>query len=183
MTARLGNDRAGRARVTTTGKPLTFDATGVSAKLLRLRTIREQVRTRLDRYDRLLEGRPDPALAVKRGRLEVEHDRVCARIRFLRKSLAWAAARWTVDHASAVRSTVIYIEDLTSMETCGLGRTLNRRLGVHVRGLVFTALTHLAAVEGIAVVTVPAHPRPAGPPRIPPACDSDTVTCWNSAAA
>ncbi len=42
---------------------------------------------------------------------------------------------------------------------------MNRRLGGHVRGLVFDALHHLAAVEGIAVITVPARGTSAGCPR------------------
>jgi hypothetical protein len=174
--ARLGDDRRGRARVLTDGKPLTFDASGVSAKLLRLRALREQVRTRLAHHDRLLEGRPDPALVGKREVLAVEHERVCARIRNLGKTLAWGAARWAVDHAVARRATVIYIEDLTGMETRGLGRTMNRRLGGHVRGLLFDALTHLAAVEGIAVVTVPARGTSAGCPR----CNRYTAEAVNA---
>jgi hypothetical protein len=162
---RLGEDRRGRTRVITDGRPFFFDATGVSAKLLRLRTLREKVRTRLEHYDRLLTNRPDPVLDCKRETLAVEHERICARIRNLNKSLAWAAARWTVDHALTNRCTAIYIEDLTSMETRGLGRSMNRRLGAHVRGLVFDALHHLAAVEGIAVITVPARGTSAGCPQ------------------
>jgi transposase len=165
VVGRLGEDRRGRVRVLSTGHPLTFDATGVSAKLDRLRTHRERVRVRLDHYERLLAGRHDEALAAKRSVLAVEAGRIDARFRGLNKSLAWAAARWAVDHALANRCTVIYIEDLATLEARGLGRSLNRRLGAHVRGLVFDALRHLVAMEGIAVVTVPARGTSAGCPR------------------
>ncbi|WP_432986480.1 zinc ribbon domain-containing protein [Dactylosporangium sp. CA-233914] len=162
---RLGEDRRGRARVITDGRPLTFDATGVSAKLERLRTHREHVRARLDHYQRLLAGRPDETLAAKRAVLQIEAERINARYRNLNKALAWNAARWAVDHALANRCTVISIEDLTTLETRGLGRSMNRRLSGHVRGQVFDALRHLAVAEGIAVVTVPARGTSTGCPR------------------
>jgi hypothetical protein len=55
-------------RVTVDGRPLRFDAAGVSAKLVRLRRHREQLKTKLDHLVRLRDGRPqtvDPALAAK----------------------------------------------------------------------------------------------------------------------
>ncbi|MEU4159106.1 transposase [Actinoplanes sp. NPDC026670] len=163
--ARLGQDRAGRRRVLADNHPLRFDATGISAKLLRLRTTAEQLRAKTDQHARLLTGRPDPGLQARHDLLTREHTRVQARIRRLNKALAWAAARWAVDHALTARVSVVYIEDLTTLETRGLGRSLNRRLGAHVRGQVFDALRHLAAKAGIAVVTVPARGTSAGCPR------------------
>ncbi|WP_203921438.1 zinc ribbon domain-containing protein [Rugosimonospora africana] len=156
--------------LTTAGGPLRFDATGVSAKLVRLRRHREQVKTKLDHLTRLSEGRPpgaapDPALGSKLGRLRVEHDAVCARIRHLNQALAWSAARWLVDHASTVDATVIYLEDLTTLEARGGSRSLNRRLSGAVRGLVFTAVTHLAGKAGMTVVRVPARGTSSGCPR------------------
>ncbi len=62
---RLGEDRRGRARVLSAGKPLAFDATGVSAKLARLRTHRERVRTRWVHYDRLRWPSSGPFLLQK----------------------------------------------------------------------------------------------------------------------
>jgi hypothetical protein len=162
---RVGADRRGRDRVVTTGKPHGFDASGVSAKIGRLRTLGEHLRTRLDRYDRLLDGRPDTVVQTKRDRLGVEHNRVTARLRNLNTALAWAAARWTVDLAQTHRASVIYIEDLATLEAGGMGRMMNRRLGPHIRGIVFHALRHLAGVQGIAVVTVPARGTSAGCPR------------------
>ncbi|MBB4753720.1 zinc ribbon domain-containing protein [Actinoplanes lobatus] len=163
--ARLGTDRQGRRRVLADNTPLSFDAAGVSAKLLRLRTIAEQVRAKTDQHARLLTGRPDPVLQTRHDLLEREHQRVQAKIRHLNGSLAWAAARWAVDHAITAQVSVIYIEDLATLETRGLGRSMNRRFGAHVRGQIFDALRHLAGKAGIAVVTVPARGTSAGCPR------------------
>jgi hypothetical protein len=163
--ARLGQDRAGRHRVLADNTPRRFDATGISAKLLRLRTTAEQLRAKTDHHARLLAGRPDPGLRARHDLLVREHGRVQDRIRRLNKSLAWAAARWAIDHAITARVSVVYVEDLATLETRGLGRTLNRRLGAHVRGQVFDALRHLATKAGIAVVTVPARGTSAGCPR------------------
>jgi hypothetical protein len=90
-----------------------------------------------------------------------------------------AGARWSVDLALTHRASVIYIKDVATSEAGGAGRVMSRRLGSHVRGIVFDALRHLAGVEGIAVVTVPGprhvrwlsalrpvhHPPPSPPPR------------------
>ncbi|MDZ5445109.1 zinc ribbon domain-containing protein [Micromonospora sp. 4G57] len=152
------------------GRPLRFDATGVSAKLVRLRRHREHLKTKADHVTWLRDGRPadvpaDPALTGKLVRLEAEHTAVCARIRHLNKALAWSAARWLVDHATAVGATVIYVENLATLEAGGGSRSLNRRLSGAVRGAVFTAIAHLAAKAGIAVVTVPARGTSSGCPR------------------
>ena len=150
------------------GRPLRFDATGVSAKLVRLRRHREHVKTKADHLTRLRDGRPaqaDPVLTGKLARLEAEHAAVCARIRHLNHALAWSAARWLVDHATAVGATVIYVENLATLEAGGRSRSLNRRLSGAVRGTVFTAVAHLAAQAGIAVVTVPARGTSSGCPR------------------
>ncbi|MFM9557217.1 MULTISPECIES: zinc ribbon domain-containing protein [Streptomyces] len=67
------------------------------------------------------------------------------------------AARWAVDLAIAASATVIYVEDLRSMEARGMGRTMNTRLSQAVRGQIVDRIRHLAAEAGIAVVTVPAR--------------------------
>jgi hypothetical protein len=156
--------------VTTVGRPLRFDATGVSAKLVRLRRHRELLKTRIDHLTRLRDGRPaqapvDATLAEKLARLQAEHVAVCARIRHLNNSLAWPAARWLVDHATAVNATAIYIENLNTLEARGGSRSLNRRLSGAVRGSVFTAVRHLAAKADTAVVSVPARGTSSGCPR------------------
>lgn len=152
-------DRDARERVITNGQPLTFNAAGVSAKVMRLRTQRERLAAKRDQYTRL------GTQTVLLERVTVEHDRVAARLRNLGRSVSWAAAHWAVAHAVAHHATVIYIEDLTTMETRGLGRATNRRLGQHIRSDVFDALRHLAAKVGIIVVTVPARGASAGCPR------------------
>ncbi|WP_240509418.1 transposase [Streptomyces agglomeratus] len=75
----------------------------------------------------------------------------------LNDALARAAALWAVDQAIAASATVIYVEDLRSMETKGMGRSVNTRMSQQVRGEIVDRMRHLAAEAGIAVVTVPAR--------------------------
>jgi hypothetical protein len=148
-------------RVVTDGRMLRFDTTGISAKLGWLRGNRERVATRRDHYARLLGGLAEDApgrvvLQAKHAALDIEHDRICARIRRLNHALAWAAARWAVDQAMALGASVIYVEDLTTLEARGR-RKGNARLSGQVRGSVAAAIRHLGAKAGIAVVGVPAR--------------------------
>ncbi|MGW5433924.1 zinc ribbon domain-containing protein [Streptomyces sp. NPDC004059] len=133
------------------GAGAQFRAAGVLAKQYRLRRISERLHARTDHYDRLA----DPALNGKNAILEEEIRRVSARRSNLNDALAWAAARWAVDQAVAAGATVIYLEDLRSMEAGGMGRTHNTRLSQTVRGQITDRMRHLAAEAGIAVVTVP----------------------------
>ncbi len=154
--------------VTADGRPVRFDAAGVSAKLVRLRRHREQLKTKLDHLVRLRDGRGvtvDAALAGQIATLDREHAAVCARIRNLNKSLAWSGARWLVDHAIAAAATIIYLEDLATLEAGGASRSLNRRLSGQVRGILLAATRHLAGKAGIAAVTVPARGTSSGCPR------------------
>ncbi|WP_186316109.1 zinc ribbon domain-containing protein [Catellatospora sichuanensis] len=148
-------------RVVTDGRALRYDATPISAKLHRLRGHREHLAARRDRYTALLSGLPatDPRTAKLQAllaRTSGEHDRVCARIRHLNKTLAWSAARWAVDQATAVQATVVYVEDLATLQARGR-RKGNARLSGQVRGTIVDAIVHLAAKAGLAVVTVPAR--------------------------
>ncbi|NGO46657.1 zinc ribbon domain-containing protein, partial [Streptomyces ureilyticus] len=176
------------ARVVTDGRPLLFDATAISAKLHRLRGHREHLATRRDHYQQLADGLGAPhlawaALLDKAAVLEVEHERVCARIRRLNQALAWAAARWAVDQSAALGATVIYLEDLATLEARGKRRG-NARLSGQVRGSVVEAMRHLAAKAGIAVATVPARgtsarcPQCLGPLGHHPAPDRLHVRGW-----
>ncbi|MER5220853.1 zinc ribbon domain-containing protein [Streptomyces flaveus] len=175
-------------RVVTDGRPLLFDATAISAKLHRLRGHREHLATRRDHYRALADGLGAPLLAWddlhrRAAVLEVEHERVCARIRRLNQALAWAAARWAVDQTVALGATVIYLEDLATLEARGR-RKGNARLSGQVRGTLAEAMRHLAATAGIAVVTVPARgtsarcPRCLGPLGHHPAPDRLTERGW-----
>ncbi|WP_196278922.1 zinc ribbon domain-containing protein [Catellatospora vulcania] len=150
-----------QGRVVTDGRMLRYDATAISAKLHRLRGHREHLAARRDHHAALAAGLPatdprTPRLHALAERARVEHERVCARIRHLNKTLAWSAARWAVDHATALHATVIYIEDLSTLQARGT-RKGNARLSGQVRGVVFEAIHHLAAKTGITVVTVPAR--------------------------
>ncbi|MFG3684667.1 zinc ribbon domain-containing protein [Micromonospora sp. NPDC047740] len=150
---RLGKD----GRITALGAGGQFRAAGVLAKQHRLRRHSERLHAKADLYARLLGGRPDEQLRAKREVLAGEIRHVSARRANLNTALAWAAARWAVDQAIAARATVIYLEDLRSMEARGMGHSLNTRLSQQVRGKISDRMRHLAAEHGIAVVTVPAR--------------------------
>ena len=125
-------------------------------------------------------GAPHPQwadLQDRHARAEVEHERVCARIRRLNHALAWSAARWAVDQAIATGCSVIYLEDLATLEARG-HRKGNARLSGQVRGLVVEAIRHLAAKAGIAVVTVPAR----GTSKYCPRCGTGTSALKHVAA-
>ncbi|MEU5727339.1 zinc ribbon domain-containing protein [Micromonospora sp. NPDC047738] len=150
---RLGKD----GRITALGAGGQFRAAGVLAKQHRLRRLSERLHAKADQYARLLGGRPDEQMSAKHEALAGEIRHVSARRQNLNDALAWAAARWTVDQAIAAAASVIYLEDLRSMEARGMGHSLNTRLSQQVRGKISDRMRHLAAEHGIAVVTVPAR--------------------------
>ncbi|MFE9655675.1 zinc ribbon domain-containing protein [Micromonospora sp. NPDC006431] len=144
-------------RIAALGAGGQFRAAGVLAKQHRLRRHSERLHAKADQYTRLLGGRPDEQLSAKHEVLAGEIRHVSTRRQNLNDALAWAAARWTVDQAIAARASVIYLEDLRSMEAKGMGHSLNTRLSQQVRGRISDRMRHLAAEHGIAVVTVPAR--------------------------
>ncbi|TMR98812.1 transposase [Nonomuraea basaltis] len=144
-------------RITTLGAGARFHAAGVLAKQHRLRRLSERLHAKTDQYQRLADqDAPHTELSGKHDVLRREIGHVSARRSHLNDALAWAAARWAVDQAIAARASVIYLEDLRSLEATGMGRTLNTRLSQTVRGQIADHIRHLAAQTGIAVVTVPA---------------------------
>ncbi|MFG1684229.1 zinc ribbon domain-containing protein [Nonomuraea sp. NPDC049269] len=181
--ARLCDERVCEGRVCTDGRMLRYDATVISAKLHRLRAHRQHLATKRDHFAALLSGLDTTdttdfgrdvcdagdgrrvALERRHRVLALEHERVCARIRHLDHALAWSAARWAVDQAVALGAGVIYLEDLATLEARGVRRG-NAALSGQVRGMVIEAIRHLAAKDGVAVVTVPAR----GTSRYCPRC-------------
>jgi len=160
----------GRLRVLSDGRRLRFDATPITAKLQRLRRNRETVAARRDHYTSLLATLPATGpqatiLQRKQQILDAEHQHLCNRIRRLNHNLAWAAARWATDQALALGATVIYLEDLATLEARGRRGAANARLSGQVRGTIAGAVRHLAAKAGVAVVTVPARGTSKGCPR------------------
>lgn len=138
-------------RITALGAGAQFRAAGVLAKGDRLRRLSERLHAKTDHYARLA----DPALADKADALAQEIRCVYDKRSNLNDALAWAGSRWIVDQAVAAGATVVYLEDLRSMEAGGMGRTHNTRLSQTVRGKIADRTRHLAAEVGIAVVTVP----------------------------
>jgi hypothetical protein len=147
------------------GAGAQYRANGVLAKTHRLRRHGEQLHAKLDHYQRLAAGRDDDPLKAKAAVLRNEALRVADRRSHLNGALAWSAARWAADQAIAAGATVIYVEDLRSMEARGMGRTLSTRLSQTVRGQVTERLRHIAAEHGIAVISVPARGTSKNCPR------------------
>jgi hypothetical protein len=150
--ARLHDD----GRITALGAGAMFRAAGILAKQHRLRRHSEQLHAKAAQYQRLIGGASGHPLAARYQVLTQEIQRVSGRRSNLNAALARAAARWAVDQAIAAAATVIYVEDLRSMEAKGMGRTMNTRLSQAVRGQITDRIRHLAAEAGIAVVTIPA---------------------------
>jgi hypothetical protein len=151
--ARLHDD----GRITTLGAGGMFRAAGVLAQQHRLRRHSEYLHAKADHYQRLINTDGHHALNGKHAVLAGEISAVSARRSNLDCALAWAAARWTVDQAITAGASVIYLEDLRSMEARGMGRTMNTRMSQAVRGQITDRIRRLAAEVGIAVATVPAR--------------------------
>ncbi|MEV0641309.1 zinc ribbon domain-containing protein [Streptomyces sp. NPDC050619] len=178
--ARLHEDQ----KITTLGSGGMFRASGVLSKQHRLRRQSEYLHTRIDQYDRLIGSGERHHLADKRHILADEIRHVSDRRSNLNDALAWSAARWAVDQAISAGATVIYIEDLRSMEARGMGRNHNTRMSQTVRGQIMERMRHLAAEMGIAVVSVPARntskhcPQCLVPLRHRKSPDRPTVPGW-----
>ncbi|WP_427166819.1 zinc ribbon domain-containing protein [Streptomyces sp. C1-1] len=174
----------GNGTITALGSGARFRASGVLAKQHRLRRQSEHLQAKADHYQRLIIEADAHTLSGKHAVLAEEIRRVSDRRSNLNAALARAAARWTVDHALTVGASVIYVEDLRSMEASGMGRALNTRLSQQVRGQIVERMRHLAAEAGIAVVTVPARntsrhcPRCLVPLRHRKAPDRPTTPGW-----
>ncbi|GAA2274448.1 hypothetical protein GCM10010415_47230 [Streptomyces atrovirens] len=171
-------------RLTAAGAGGMFRAAGVLAKQHRLRRTGEYLHAKTAHYQQLINDTDGHHLTGKHTVLAEEARRVSARRSNLNAALAWSAARWTVDQAIAAGASVIYVEDLRSMEARGMGRTLNTRLSQQVRGQIVDRVRHLAAETGITVVTVPARgtsrhcPRCLVPLRHRKAPDRPTAPGW-----
>ncbi|MCW3820832.1 zinc ribbon domain-containing protein, partial [Micromonospora sp. DR5-3] len=171
-------------RVTALGSGGQFRAAGVLAKQHRLRRLSERLHAKAGHYQRLAGRSERHHLVGKLAVLRDEIRHVSDRRTNLNAALGWAAARWAVDQAIASRATVIYVEDLRSLEARGMGATLNTRLSQQVRGQIVDRMRHLAAETGIAVVTTPARntskhcPQCLTPLRHRKAPDKPTVAGW-----
>jgi IS605 OrfB family transposase len=170
--------------ITALGAGAQYRAGGVLARQHRLRRQGEELHAKLDRCQRLAAGRDDRPLNAKAVILQDEVRHVADRRSRLNYALTWSAARWAADQAIAAGATVIYVEDLRSMEARGMGKTLSTRLSQAVRGQITERLRHIAAEHGIAVVTVPPRgtskncPRCLAPLRHCKAPDQPAAPGW-----
>ncbi|MFF7020820.1 zinc ribbon domain-containing protein [Streptomyces klenkii] len=171
-------------RITALGAGGMFRAAGVLAKQHRLRRLSEDLNTKACRYQQLIGQSTGHPLAARHAILTGEIRAVSARRSNLNRALAWSAARWAVDQAIAAGATVIYVEDLRSMEARGMGRSINTRLSQQIRGQIVDRMRHIAAEAGIAVVMVPARntsrhcPQCLAPLRHCKAPDRPTAAGW-----
>ncbi|MFE9652691.1 zinc ribbon domain-containing protein [Micromonospora sp. NPDC006431] len=171
-------------RITAVGSGGQFRAAGVLAKQHRLRRLSERLHAKADHYQRLASGDEQHQLFGKHAVLRDEICHVSQRRSHLNAAVAWAAARWAVDQAIAAGATVIYLEDLRSLEARDMGTTMNTRVSQQVRGQITDRMRHLAAEAGIAVVTVPARntskhcPQCLAPLRHRKAPDHPMVAGW-----
>ncbi|MFG3691080.1 zinc ribbon domain-containing protein [Micromonospora sp. NPDC047740] len=171
-------------RITALGAGAQFRAAGVLAKQHRLRRHGERLHAKAEQYQRLIGDAERHQLVGKHAVLRDEIRHVSERRANLNAALAWAAARWTVDQAIAAGASVIYVEDLRSMESKGMGATLNTRLSQQVRGQIVDRMRHVAAEAGVAVVTAPARntskhcPQCLTPLQHRKAPDQPTVAGW-----
>jgi IS605 OrfB family transposase len=178
--ARLHDD----GHITALGHGAQFRAAGILAKQHRLRRLSEHLHAKAEHIERLIDADEQHELSGRREVLQDEVRFVSDRRSNLNDALARAAARWTVDQAIAAKATVIYLEDLRSMEAKGMGRSTNTRLSQTVRGQIADRIRHLAAEAGIAVVTVPPRntsrhcPRCLIPLRHRKAPDRPTAPGW-----
>ncbi|MEU8838776.1 zinc ribbon domain-containing protein [Streptomyces roseus] len=170
--------------ITPSGAGAMFRAAGVLAKQHRLRRQAERLQAKSDHYQQLIGGDRQHVLTARHGIVDDEIHRVAARRSNLNDALAWAAARWAVDQAITAGASVIYLEDLRSMEARGMGRTHNTRMAQTVRSKIVDRIRHIAAETGIAVVTVPPRntsrhcPRCLAPLRHRKAPDAPKVPGW-----
>jgi hypothetical protein len=157
----IDDNRADYPVVRTDGRAYKYKGNGIVLKSHRLRKETECLIARIQQHEKLLDSFPVPyydmSLADRRDLLSRERDRVSRKRSALNKELAWGAATWLVDLAVLRKATVIYVEELSSLEGRGLGTRQNTRVSNQVRGKVLEALRHQAAKHGISVVTVPAR--------------------------
>ncbi|WP_460070808.1 zinc ribbon domain-containing protein [Streptomyces sp. YKOK-I1] len=174
----------GNGTITALGSGAQFRAAGVLAKQHRLRRESEYLHAKTGHYQRLIGDTDGHRLSGRYAVLAEEFRHLADRRSNLNDALARSAARWTVDQALAAGVSVIYVEDLRSLQARGMGRTLNTRLSQQVRGQIVNQMRHLAAEAGIAVVTVPARgtswhcPRCLVPLRHRKAPDRPTTPGW-----
>ena len=162
------------------GRPIWFRADGLIAKTHRLQRLTERLSRKLDKQSQylgipvetppeLVPGliqlrRPHDRLNNKRTLLWLERERVSARYNRLNDQLAHLVSRWAVEQAYARHCSVIYLEDLDSLEP-KMNKWQNRRFNLAVKGKIKEYITYKAQELGIKVELVKARGTSATCPR------------------
>lgn len=157
----------GRREAAVDGRPLHFQIGELQAKARRISREHAKVTARIDRYERLLSGREDDALRMKKEHLEGQAARLARKQRNINTSIARLAARWSVEQALENDCDAIAVENLRTLEVRGMGRHNNERVSLALRGSTAAATREAAAAEGLAVIEVMAS----GTSTYCPRCD------------
>jgi hypothetical protein len=138
----------------------TYDDRGLGIKLARLQAEGQLLHAKAARLTRLAATAPPEVRAQLEAKIAVldEHrTAVGAKRGKINRELAFHFACQVTDYATTAGAQVIAVEDLSTLETRGLGRVNNNRAAQSARRQAVAALAHTAAGAGITVVSVPAR--------------------------
>jgi hypothetical protein len=139
--------------VFTSGRPYHLDSTEAQVNLYRTREHAEHLAAKVDQYNELLRNQSDP---MERAELErLRDDKLAEKahqwhhVSELTTQIACAAALWVCKQAIAEDCNLIGCEDLSEMEARELGKTLNGRCSLQVRGELVKRVKALCQVFGL----------------------------------
>src|SRR5580693_6721733 len=138
----------------------TYDDRGLGIKLARLQTEGQMLHRKAARLSRLAACAQLPVRAQLESKiavLDAHRAAVGVKRAKINPELAFHFARHVTDYAAAAQATLIAVEDLSTLETCGHGRVNNNRAAQSARRKAVGALAHTAAGSAITVVVVPAR--------------------------
>jgi hypothetical protein len=151
-----------------------YDDRGLGTKLERLQREGEILSGKIARTGHLADGLEGSS--PLRARLEARiatwkqlRTKVGAKRARVNRELAFHFANWVTGYAGDVGATAIAVEDLSTLQAGGIGRTNNNRVAQSARRRAVQATTHLGARAGLEVIEVPAR----GTSAHCPGCDSE----------
>lgn len=151
-----------------------YDDRGLGIKLARLQSEGEILSGKIARTGHLADGlREDfPVRAVLEARIAGWKQLRCrlgAKRSRINRELAFHFANWAIGYAAEIGASSIAIEDLSTLEAGGIGRTNNNKVAQSARRKAVHATTHLGTRAGLEVIEVPAR----GTSAHCPGCDAE----------
>ena len=151
-----------------------YDDRGLGTRLFRLQQEGEILTGKIARTGHLADGLEEssPLRAALEAKMTVWKDlrtRLGAKRARINRELAFHFAGWATGYAREIGATSIAIEDLSTLEARGIGRTNNNKVAQSARRKAVDATTHLGAREGLEVIEVPAR----GTSARCPGCDAE----------